>query len=81
MSGTSGCHVCEFAVQLRALARDAAWSSADENAKAGAMEWEFEASMQAIMASAAAVDAFCAGVQARAPRRLDPTAETSVILH
>ncbi len=52
--------------QVGQVARDAAWASADENAKAGAMEWEFEASMQAIMASAAAVDAFCAAVQARA---------------
>ena len=31
------------------------------------MEWEFEASMQAIVAAATAVDAFCAAVQARVP--------------
>lgn len=52
--------------QVGQVARDAAWTSADENAKAGALEWEFEASMQAIMASATALDAFCAAVQARA---------------
>src|SRR5260370_6853850 len=45
--------------QVGQVSRDAAWSSSDENAKAGALEGGFEASMHAIMASSTAVDAFC----------------------
>ena len=51
--------------QVAQVARVAAWKGADENSKAGALEWEFEASMQAIMASAIAIDAFSAVVQAK----------------
>jgi hypothetical protein len=51
--------------QVAQVARVAAWKGADENSKAGALEWEFEASMQSIMASAIAVDAFCAVVQTK----------------
>jgi len=50
------------------VARDArivAWRDGDERSKTGALEWEFEASMQATMASAIAVDAFYAVVQTR----------------
>jgi hypothetical protein len=46
-------------------ARVAAWKGADENAKAGALEWEFETSLQAIVASAIAIDAFCAVLQTK----------------
>ena len=52
--------------QVAQRERVAAWKGVDENSKAGALEWEFEASMQAIMASAIAFDAFCAAVQAKA---------------
>jgi hypothetical protein len=51
--------------QVAQVARVAAWNGADETSKAGALEWEFEASIQAIVASAIAVDAFCAAVQTR----------------
>jgi hypothetical protein len=51
--------------QVAQVARVAAWKGADETSKAGALEWEFEASIQAIMASAIAVDAFCAAVQTK----------------
>jgi hypothetical protein len=51
--------------QVAQGARVAAWKGEDENSKAGALEWEFEASMQAIMASALAADAFCAVVQSK----------------
>jgi hypothetical protein len=47
------------------VARVAAWNGADENSKAGALEWEFEASMQSIIACAIAVNAFGAVVQAK----------------
>jgi hypothetical protein len=50
------------------VARDAwieTWKDADEPSKAGALGWEFEASIQAIMASGTAFDAFYAGVQSR----------------
>jgi len=50
------------------VARDAritAWRDGDERSKTGALEWEFETSMQATMASAIAVDAFYAVVQSR----------------
>ena len=45
------------------VARIEAWKSADENAKAGALQWEFEASMQAIVAAAIAIDALYAAVR------------------
>jgi hypothetical protein len=51
--------------QVAQVARVTAWKGADETSKAGALEWEFEASIQAIMASASAVDAFCAAVQTK----------------
>ena len=51
--------------QVAQVARVTAWNGADENSKAGALEWEFEASIQAIMACALAVDAFCAVVQTK----------------
>lgn len=51
--------------QVGQVSRDLASSGADNNATAGALEWEFETSMQAMVASANAVDAFCAAVQAR----------------
>jgi hypothetical protein len=50
------------------VARDAridTWKDADEHSKTGALEWEFEASMQATMACGIAVDAFYAVVQTR----------------
>ena len=50
------------------VARDArieAWRGADESSKTGALEWEFEASLQATMAAAIAVDALYAAVQTR----------------
>ena len=46
-------------------ARVSAWKRADERAKSGALEWEFEASLQAIGASGIAVDAFGAAVQSK----------------
>jgi hypothetical protein len=52
------------------VARDArigAWRESDEHSRTAALEWEFEASLQAIMASAIAVDAFYAAVQTRVP--------------
>ena len=51
--------------QVAQVSRVAAWKGADEDAKAAALEWEFEASLQAIMASALALDAFCAVVQTK----------------
>jgi hypothetical protein len=51
--------------QVAQVSRVAAWKGADEDSKAAALEWEFEASLQAIMASALALDAFCAVVQAK----------------
>jgi len=51
--------------QVAQAARVGAWKGVDDNSMAGALEWEFEASMQSIMASAIAVDAFCAVVQTR----------------
>jgi hypothetical protein len=51
--------------QVAQVARVEAWKGADETSKAAALGWEFEASIQAIMASAIAVDAFCAVVQTK----------------
>jgi hypothetical protein len=51
--------------QVAQGARIETWKDADEHSKTGALEWEFGASMQAIMASAIAVDAFYAAVQSR----------------
>jgi hypothetical protein len=51
--------------QVARGARVGTWSAADEHAKTGVLKWEFEASIQAITASAIALDAFCAAVQAR----------------
>lgn len=51
--------------QVAQVARIAAWEGTDENLKAGALEWEFEASMQAVMAASIALDAFCAAVQTK----------------
>jgi len=49
--------------QVAQVARIEAWKSADENTKAGALQWEFEASMQAIVAAAIAIDALYAAVR------------------
>jgi hypothetical protein len=51
--------------QVAQGARIKAWKAADEHSRTGALEWEFGASIQAIMASAIAVDAFYAVVQSR----------------
>src|SRR2546426_8136310 len=48
------------------LLRIEAWKGTDEDAKAAALEREFEASMQAIMAAAIAIDAFYAVMQTKA---------------
>lgn len=47
------------ALEARSI-REAAWSGTDENAKAAALEREFQFSMQAIMAAAISLDAFYA---------------------
>jgi hypothetical protein len=57
------------AIEARAN-RQAAWASPDEGAKGEALEREFEASMQAIMAAAIALDAFYATLQ---PHVVPPT--------
>ena len=49
--------------QVAQVARIEAWKHADEDAKAGALQWEFEASMQAIVAAAIAIDALYAAVR------------------
>jgi len=49
----------------RQSARVAAWKTSDEDSKAATLEREFEASMQSIMASAIAVDAFYAVIQTK----------------
>lgn len=49
--------------QVAQAARITAWKGADENAKAGALQWEFEASIQAIMAAGIAIDALYAAVR------------------
>lgn len=60
---------CELAVahcaeaKSRGISRAVAWSGTNENKKGETLEREFEASMQAIMAAAIAVDAFYAVVQ------------------
>jgi hypothetical protein len=41
------------------------WSRSDEIARADALEWEFEASVQAIVASGIAMEAFSAAVQSK----------------
>ena len=51
--------------QVAQGARIETWKDADEPKKTGALEWEFGASIQAIMASGIAVDAFYAAVQSR----------------
>ena len=51
--------------QVARDARIAAWRNAGHHSRTGALEWEFEASMQATMASGIAVDAFYAMVQSR----------------
>ena len=48
-------------------ARIAAWRDPDERSRTGALQWEFESSLQAMMASANAVDAFYAAVQNKVP--------------
>lgn len=54
-------HLAE--AKSRRDARIAAWAGTDENHKAESLEREFEASMQATMAAAIALDAFYAVVQ------------------
>jgi hypothetical protein len=51
--------------QVARRARVAAWKETDESAQSGALEWEFEASLQATMAAAVAIDAFCVVVENR----------------
>jgi hypothetical protein len=51
--------------QVAQVARIETWNNADESSRLGALKWEFEASIQAIVASEVAVDAFCAVVQAK----------------
>jgi hypothetical protein len=51
--------------QVAQGARIETWKYADEHSKTGALEWEFGASLQAIMASSIAVDALYAVVQTR----------------
>jgi len=52
--------------QAQRSARELAWSGTDEQQKGATLEREFEASMQAIMAAAIALDAFYAVVQSHA---------------
>src|ERR1700693_6623300 len=49
--------------QVSQVARIEAWKDPDEYSRTAALKWEFEASIQAIVASGVAVDAFCAVVQ------------------
>lgn len=49
--------------QVAQVARVAAWRGADENAKEGALQWEFETSMQAIVAAGIAIDALYAALR------------------
>ena len=49
--------------QVAQLARVEAWKGADENARAWALQWEFEASIQAIAAAGMAIDALYAAVR------------------
>jgi hypothetical protein len=51
--------------KLKQALRVEAWKGQDDEAKAAALEREFEASMQAIMAAAIAIDAFYAVVQTK----------------
>ena len=51
--------------QVAQGARIETWRDADEHSKTGALEWEFAASLQAIVTSAIAVDALYAVVQTR----------------
>jgi hypothetical protein len=49
--------------KAKQASREAAWSGTNEDQKAAALEREFEASMQAIMAAATAIDAFYAVIK------------------
>src|SRR3984893_2499087 len=49
--------------QVAQAARTETWKDADEHSKTWALEWEFEASIQAMVASGIAVEAFCAVVR------------------
>jgi len=51
--------------QVAQVARIEAWNDPDEYSRIAALKWEFEASIQAILASGVAVDAFCAVVQTK----------------
>jgi hypothetical protein len=51
--------------QVAQVARIEAWNDPDECSRIAALKWEFEASIQAIVASGVAVDAFCAVVQTK----------------
>lgn len=51
--------------QVAQVARVAAWKGTEEDVKAGALEWEFEASLQSIVASSIALEAFCSAVQTK----------------
>lgn len=71
--GLASRHLAE--AQVRAAERNAAWQGNDGAFKASALEREFEASMQAIMAAAVAVDAFYGVIQkaAEVPKALRDT--------
>jgi hypothetical protein len=51
--------------QVAQVARIEAWNDPDEYSRMAALKWEFEASIQAIVASGVAVDAFCTVVRTR----------------
>lgn len=51
--------------QVAQVARIETWNDADDHSRLGVLKWEFEASIQAIVASEVALDAFCAVVQAK----------------
>jgi len=58
--------------QVAQAARVETWRDSDESSKTGALEWEFEASIQAISTCGMAIDAFYAVVQTvvRSPQSL-----------
>lgn len=51
--------------QAARFARIAAWGGTNETAKLGALDWEFEASLQAIVACGTSVEAFGAAVESK----------------
>jgi len=53
--------------QVAKLSRIAAWEGTEESAKQAALEWEFEAAMQTVMACGASIDALESVIQTRFP--------------